>query len=406
MADREYDRNRYRRMYDDEDRYGSGRAYRSGRDVDTEYSRDRYDRESYGREGYDREDYGRESGYRGMSGRGGYEGAYTREGRVGGEGYRTSYNALGMRPDREEYGRESGHNYSGNYSGNYRRDYNRNYSADTERNYGHDRGYAQTYGGSTRSFGETDDYRYGYGGEGYAATSYGDGRGYSSSPEGRRTNRGERYSEGYNYGQGYGPRAERNFDRYSGGEYNPEERSFFTRAADEVRSWFGDEEAERRRQMDERYRGAETSGYGGYSSYGMFSGRGPKNYKRSDERIQEDVNERLTRHPDIDASDIEVSVSDGVVTLSGTVDNRRAKHLAEDVAESVSGVKDVNNQIRVNRDQITQMGASSTTGTTTGLTDNQNVGATTATTDTTGTGGATGMTGSSTTGTRSRTTTT
>jgi hypothetical protein len=44
MADREYDRNRYRRMYDDQGRYGSGREYRSGRDVDTEYGRDRAER--------------------------------------------------------------------------------------------------------------------------------------------------------------------------------------------------------------------------------------------------------------------------------------------------------------------------------------------------------------------------
>jgi hypothetical protein len=36
-------------------------------------------------------------------------------------------------------------------------------------------------------------------------------------------------------------------------DYDPEERGFFDRAGDEIRSWFGDEEAERRREYDEYY---------------------------------------------------------------------------------------------------------------------------------------------------------
>jgi osmotically-inducible protein OsmY len=80
---------------------------------------------------------------------------------------------------------------------------------------------------------------------------------------------------------------------------------------------------------------------------GQFSGRGPRNYKRSDDRIEEDVNERLTRHGNIDASEIEVTVQNGEVTLKGTVDTRQAKRLAEDIAENVSGVKEVNNQIKM-----------------------------------------------------------
>jgi PleD family two-component response regulator len=76
-------------------------------------------------------------------------------------------------------------------------------------------------------------------------------------------------------------------------------------------------------------------------------GRGPKGYRRSDDRIREDVNEELTRHPDIDPSDIEVRVEQCEVTLTGTVDHRHAKRLAEDLAERVSGVTEVHNQIRV-----------------------------------------------------------
>jgi hypothetical protein len=80
---------------------------------------------------------------------------------------------------------------------------------------------------------------------------------------------------------------------------------------------------------------------------GPHSGRGPRSYKRQDDRIEEDINEQLTRHPMIDASDIEVQVQNGEVALRGSVDSRDAKRMAEDVAESVFGVKDINNQIKI-----------------------------------------------------------
>jgi osmotically-inducible protein OsmY len=89
----------------------------------------------------------------------------------------------------------------------------------------------------------------------------------------------------------------------------------------------------------------------GYSSIivGRFVGRGPKGYRRSDDRIQEEVNEELTRHPEIDASEIEVRVQSGEVTLTGKVEDRQQKRLAEDLAERVSGVNDVHNQLKVDK---------------------------------------------------------
>jgi hypothetical protein len=94
-----------------------------------------------------------------------------------------------------------------------------------------------------------------------------------------------------------------------------------------------------------------TSDFGGglgqYGEQGRHSGRGPKGYKRSDERIQEDVNERLTHDAWVDASEIEVQVKDGEVTLTGTVNSRDEKRRAEDAVERVSGVREVHNQIRV-----------------------------------------------------------
>jgi hypothetical protein len=99
---------------------------------------------------------------------------------------------------------------------------------------------------------------------------------------------------------------------------------------------------------------------------GRFFGMGPKGYRRSDERIREDVSERLEDHPDIDASNIEVMVKDGEVTLTGWVNNRRAKRLAEDVAEQSRSVKDVHNQIRVTTETGLLTGTETTVTETTG----------------------------------------
>jgi hypothetical protein len=72
-----------------------------------------------------------------------------------------------------------------------------------------------------------------------------------------------------------------------------------------------------------------------------------KNYSRSDDRIKEDVNDRLSDDPYIDATEIDVTVSNAEVTLTGTVDHRSTKRRAEDIAEAVSGVRNVENRIRV-----------------------------------------------------------
>lgn len=260
--------------------------------------------------------------------------------------------------------------------------------------------------------------------------------------------------------------ARRYDDRYGRGGYRrdrdrADDRGYFERAGDEVRSWLGDDEAQRRRYMDEQrdreqrdasydrdrndrsrpdwsrsdwnrsasaraewqrsnwnpsnwddrareawHRGPEDWRAGSYretsrdyprgaanewrdrnvrwsseynrgDAYGPVSsfearesrtypatgwsvddgrtefgqqrwGRGPKGYQRSDTRILEDVCDRLT-YSEVDAGDIEVHVSNGEVTLSGTVRDRWDKRRAEDIAEEVPGVRDVHNNIRVDR---------------------------------------------------------
>lgn len=79
-------------------------------------------------------------------------------------------------------------------------------------------------------------------------------------------------------------------------------------------------------------------------------GKGPKGWHRSDEQIREEVCEDLYRASNIDATNIEVSVKDGCVTLSGTVQNRLTKRASEECAERISGVEDIQNDIKVKKD--------------------------------------------------------
>jgi hypothetical protein len=75
--------------------------------------------------------------------------------------------------------------------------------------------------------------------------------------------------------------------------------------------------------------------------------RNPKNYKRSDERIREDICDRLSVSDEVDPGDIEVMVANGEVTLTGTVETRQMKFIAEEMADEVPGVHEVHNQLRV-----------------------------------------------------------
>lgn len=195
------------------------------------------------------------------------------------------------------------------------------------------------YGGST----------YGGGSGGYG---YGQGGGSSGGFSDYVSDYDRRYGGGQGGGYGGSERGYSSWDRNQGRGGN-RERGWWDRATDEVSSWFGDRDAERRRQMDEHH-----------------GGRGPKNYTRSDDRIREDVSDRLTDDPLVDASDIDVSVESQEVTLTGTVASRNERRLAEECAESVSGVKYVQNNLRVKDRHPGQggVGGSSTSGSNSGPT--------------------------------------
>jgi osmotically-inducible protein OsmY len=185
------------------------------------------------------------------------------------------------------------------------------------------------------------------------------GFGYVPSPFPEQRRQGRDYNTPSVYRPG-----ERDVGGYSG-EYGREwsgrgyeeayprdrERGWWDRTKDEVKSWAGDEDAERRRRMDEA---------------NSHRGRGPKGYARSDDRIREDVNDRLTDDWIVDATNIEVTVASGDVTLAGTVDSRDAKRRAEDCAERVSGVRNVQNNLRVQQ-PTERTSAFEASGTTSGV---------------------------------------
>ena len=75
----------------------------------------------------------------------------------------------------------------------------------------------------------------------------------------------------------------------------------------------------------------------------------PKGFKRSDERLKDDIAERLMYRDDVDSSDVSLEVKDGKVTLEGTVPVRWMRYVVDDIAESVMGVEDVENNVRVRR---------------------------------------------------------
>lgn len=103
----------------------------------------------------------------------------------------------------------------------------------------------------------------------------------------------------------------------------------------------------------ERFSGApQRVNWGQGSGSGSGPGRrvSPKGYQRSDERIREDLCERLAHDDRLEVQDVEVQVSGGVVTLTGAVRDRRQKYCVEDIADDIFGVREVHNRIRVQRE--------------------------------------------------------
>ncbi|MBB5697602.1 DUF2171 domain-containing protein [Sphingomonas yantingensis] len=198
-------------------------------------------------------DYGRESGARrdyGYSSDRDYGASpqYGDNSRFGPQRDRSDFRGEG----RDYYGsRETGRDQRG-YYGQQGGSYGAQGSYGSRDSYGSRSGYgSQGNVGAQGSYGRG---RSGYGGD-QGRDTYGFGgdyQGYGQRDYGQR-DRGFGDRSGYQRQTGYGRDAERNRG-YAGQPqgYDYEERGFFDRAGDEVRSWFGDEEAERRREQDRR----------------------------------------------------------------------------------------------------------------------------------------------------------
>jgi osmotically-inducible protein OsmY len=108
-------------------------------------------------------------------------------------------------------------------------------------------------------------------------------------------------------------------------------------------------------RMGSDYYGNDPQRYASYCGHGsahgpgrdQFRGRGPQGYRRSNERIREEACELLTQDDWVDASNIEVTVSESEITLSGGVSSREQKRRAEDLVERLPGVRDVHNRLSV-----------------------------------------------------------
>ena len=78
---------------------------------------------------------------------------------------------------------------------------------------------------------------------------------------------------------------------------------------------------------------------------------GPRSRRKSDENLTQEIREILTADPELEATDIEVEVEGGAVTLRGAVVDSDARLLAEELVESLSGVREVHNRLRVEREE-------------------------------------------------------
>jgi len=246
--------------------------------------------------------------------------------------------------------------------------------------------YSQDRGGYSQDrFGAQGYSGQSHGGQGYGELGYG-GPGYGGGGQnyGGQSYGGQGYGgQGFG-GQGYGGQSNRGVDR----GFESERRGSWSGAPsgygyDETMGYQGENRSGQQRMgyqgqgsQGQGFRGANqgfrgsSQGYRGeseshvHAGTGPHRGKGPSGYQRSDERLREMICESLADDDQLDASHIEVAVKNGDVTLTGWVEDRRTKRDAEDCVASVSGVRDVQNQLRVQDEHQAgkTLGAGHTTG--------------------------------------------
>jgi osmotically-inducible protein OsmY len=197
--------------------------------------------------------------------------------------------------------------------------------------------------------------------------SWREGARFSDREQDYRGGRWNRETHGYHNGDGRyhdgdgrseynsrsrGPRFRENWRGPSYSSRNPESREYADYTGGSTEQDIPNDNG----TFDTGYSRGGNNGFEGGSSHTMnYAGIAPKNYQRSDARMEEDICERVTANPYIDASDIEIKVVQSEAILTGTVRDRRMKRLAEDIADETPGIRNVNNQIHVERPQSKSM---------------------------------------------------
>ncbi len=234
------------------------------------------------------------------------------------------------------------HRGSSGYQSNHDDWNRRNMNSDWGSNYGAGMGSGMSYGMGASTGGHY----------GHRASDWGNTHGSwgnTSNREGWDRNSDMRSNSGHNYGNNYrgklGWENRMNFNDNA----NDGNRDWWERTKDEVSSWFGDDDAERRRRIDRMNSGDQYSNDRRTFMGGGFKGKGPKDYRRSEDRIREDVCDRLSDDDMLDATNVQVQIEGNDVVLTGTVETREQKRRAEDIVESISGVQNVENRIRVSQ---------------------------------------------------------
>jgi osmotically-inducible protein OsmY len=245
---------------------------------------------------------------------------------------------------------------------------------------GSNRGQSSQFGGNQ---GFSGGHYGGFANEGHPGQgNYGGNRGFSNQGFSNQGSSGQRFNQGPT-GQGRGYSGQ---DSWNQGGWNQSGQS--GRSAQNWGQTFGEGYSSSEHGNQGFGSGAPRSsgqgfgsqsraqGYGG-QSYGSsyqgrgFAGRGPKGYQRSDDRVKEQLSDRLMDDDDIDASEISIEVKNGEVTLTGTVGSREEKRAAEEIAEQSPGVREVQNLLRVSQGtssgQFGQSGRSGQSGSTSGM---------------------------------------
>ena len=71
----------------------------------------------------------------------------------------------------------------------------------------------------------------------------------------------------------------------------------------------------------------------------------------ADDRISDDVRQRLASNPDVRGAALDVTVKDGVVTIKGRVHTEKGRKKATEITKKVKGVFNVDNQLKLYSDK-------------------------------------------------------